>query len=93
MGVIAWIILGLLTGWIARAVLPGPDPLGLIATMLIGVAGAIVGGVVAELLGFTGLESFYDLHTWIVAVAGAVALLVVRRSFRGRDSYGTPAAG
>jgi uncharacterized membrane protein YeaQ/YmgE (transglycosylase-associated protein family) len=58
MGIIAWIVLGLLAGLIARAILPGHDSVGVIATMLIGVVGAVIGGFVAELLGFEGLGTF-----------------------------------
>ena len=83
MGIIAWIVLGLLAGLIARAVLPGHDAVGMLATMLIGIAGAVVGGFVAELLGFGGLGSFFELRTWIIAVAGALLLLAIVRSLPG----------
>lgn len=79
MGIIAWIILGLLAGLIARAVMPGDDSVGMIATVLIGIAGAIIGGFVAELLGFGGLGSFFELRTWVIAVAGSLCLLAVVR--------------
>jgi uncharacterized membrane protein YeaQ/YmgE (transglycosylase-associated protein family) len=85
MGIIAWIVLGLLAGLVARAVLPGKDSVGLIATMLIGVAGAIIGGFIAELLGFEGLGSFFEARTWIIAIAGAIVLLLaVRAAGAGR---------
>jgi uncharacterized membrane protein YeaQ/YmgE (transglycosylase-associated protein family) len=80
MGIIAWIILGLLAGLIARAALPGHDSVGVIATTLIGIAGAIVGGFVSELLGFGGLGAFFELRTWIIAVAGALAFLAILRA-------------
>jgi uncharacterized membrane protein YeaQ/YmgE (transglycosylase-associated protein family) len=80
MGIIAWIILGLLAGLIARAILPGDDSIGFFATLLVGVAGAIVGGFIAELVGFDGLGDFFELRTWIIAVAGAVLLLVLLRA-------------
>jgi uncharacterized membrane protein YeaQ/YmgE (transglycosylase-associated protein family) len=80
MGIIAWIVLGLLAGLIARAILPGHDSVGVIATMLIGVVGAVIGGFVAELLGFGGLGTFFELRTWIIAIAGSVLLLAVLRS-------------
>jgi uncharacterized membrane protein YeaQ/YmgE (transglycosylase-associated protein family) len=83
MGIIAWIILGLLAGLIARAILPGKDSEGLFATLLIGMAGAIVGGLIAEALGWEGLGSFFDLRTWILAVAGSALLLVIVRLARG----------
>jgi uncharacterized membrane protein YeaQ/YmgE (transglycosylase-associated protein family) len=84
MGIIAWIVLGLLAGWIARALLPGDDSIGLIATMAVGIVGALIGGFIAELLGFEGLGTFFELRTWIIAVAGAVALLALVRALSHR---------
>jgi uncharacterized membrane protein YeaQ/YmgE (transglycosylase-associated protein family) len=86
MGIIAWIILGLVAGLIARALLPGRDSEGLIATLLIGIAGAVVGGLIAEALGFGGLGSFFELRTWIIAVAGSALLLVLVRVAKGGRS-------
>ena len=83
MGIIAWIILGLLAGLIARALLPGKDPDGLFATMIIGVIGAVIGGLIAEAVGWEGLGSFFDLRTWILAVAGSALVLIVVRMARG----------
>jgi uncharacterized membrane protein YeaQ/YmgE (transglycosylase-associated protein family) len=80
MGIIAWVILGLLAGLIARAVLPGDDSLGVIVTGIIGIAGALVGGFLSELLGFEGLGTFFELRTWIIAVAGAMLLLLLVRA-------------
>jgi uncharacterized membrane protein YeaQ/YmgE (transglycosylase-associated protein family) len=90
MGIIAWIVLGLLAGLIARAIMPGRDDVGLIATMLIGVAGAVIGGFIAELVGFDGLGSFFELRTWVIAVAGALLLLAVVRSVSRDRSHRTP---
>ena len=90
MGIIAWIILGLLAGLIARAILPGHDSVGVVVTVLIGVVGAIAGGLVAEALGWAGLGSFFDLRTWIIAVAGSVVLLAILRTARSGRSYRDP---
>ena len=79
MGIIAWIILGLLAGAIAKAVLPGEDPGGVIVTMVIGIVGAIAGGLIGEWIGFGGLGSFFELRTWIIAVAGSILLLAIVR--------------
>jgi uncharacterized membrane protein YeaQ/YmgE (transglycosylase-associated protein family) len=79
MGIIAWIVLGLLAGAIAKAVLPGDDPGGVILTMLIGIIGAIIGGLIGEWVGFGGLGSFFELRTWILAVAGSIVLLLLAR--------------
>jgi uncharacterized membrane protein YeaQ/YmgE (transglycosylase-associated protein family) len=87
MGIIAWIILGLLAGLIARAIMPGHDSIGLIVTVVIGIVGALVGGFIAELIGFEGLGSFFELRTWIIAVAGAVLLLAVVRAARGHRHH------
>ena len=77
MGIIAWIILGLLAGMLARAIMPGNDDVGIFATLVIGVVGALVGGFIAELLGFEGLGSFFEIRTWIIAIAGALLLLAI----------------
>jgi uncharacterized membrane protein YeaQ/YmgE (transglycosylase-associated protein family) len=79
MGIIAWIALGLLAGLIARAILPGDDSVGIIVTLLIGIAGALIGGFIGELVGFGGLGDFFELRTWILAVAGSVLLLAIVR--------------
>ena len=79
MGIIAWIVLGLLAGAIAKAVMPGDDPGGVIVTMVIGIIGAIIGGLIGEWVGFGGLGDFFELRTWILAVAGSVLLLVIVR--------------
>ena len=86
MGILAWIVLGLLAGLIARAILPGHDSIGVIATVLVGIVGALIGGFVAELLGFEGLGTFFELRTWLIAIAGAVVLpLLVRSVSHGGD--------
>jgi uncharacterized membrane protein YeaQ/YmgE (transglycosylase-associated protein family) len=84
MGIIAWIVLGLLAGAVAKAILPGDDPGGVIVTMVIGIIGAVIGGLIGEWVGFGGLGSFFDLRTWVLAVAGSVLLLLlVRLAARG----------
>ena len=86
MGIIAFIILGLLAGWIAKAVMPGDDPGGLIITMLIGVAGAILGGFLAgALFGAEPLDEFFDISTWLTAIVGALILLFLYRLVTGRN--------
>lgn len=84
MGIIAWIILGLIVGIIAKLIMPGRDPGGIIVTILLGIAGAFVGGFIASLLGvgdFTGFN-FWSL---VIAVIGAIILLAIYRAFtRGR---------
>ena len=80
MGIIAFLILGLFAGIIAKAVLPGKDPGGVIVTMLIGVAGALIGGFLAgALFDAHPLDDFFDVSTWITAIIGSIILLVVYR--------------
>jgi len=79
-GIIAFLILGLLAGIIAKALLPGEDPGGVIVTMLIGVAGALVGGFLAgALFDAHPLDDFFDVSTWLTAIIGSIVLLVVYR--------------
>jgi uncharacterized membrane protein YeaQ/YmgE (transglycosylase-associated protein family) len=84
MGLFAWIILGLLAGLIAKAILPGEDPGGIIVTTLIGIAGAVVGGLIVRALGFGDpIDEFFDLSTWLGAIGGAVLLLAIYRALFG----------
>ncbi|HET6656945.1 MAG TPA: GlsB/YeaQ/YmgE family stress response membrane protein [Gaiellaceae bacterium] len=86
MGIIGWIILGALAGVIAKAILPGDDPGGIIITPLIGIAGALIAGFIAQAIGFGDpIDEFFDWSTWIAAIIGAVVLLLIYRAFVGRD--------
>ena len=84
MGIIGWIVLGLLAGAIAKAIMPGDDPGGIFVTMLIGIAGAIVGGLIASALGIGELGDFFDIGTWIIAILGSLLLLAAYRAFANR---------
>ncbi len=89
MGIIAFIILGLLAGVIAKQILPGSDPGGIIVTTLIGVAGALVGGFLAgAVFDADPLDEFFDISTWITAIVGAVLLLWLYRAFLGSRAGG-----
>jgi uncharacterized membrane protein YeaQ/YmgE (transglycosylase-associated protein family) len=83
MGIIAWIILGLVAGLIAKAILRGPDPGGLIVTTLLGVAGALLGGFIARALDLGDIEDFWDLETWLVAIGGSILVLLIWRLVAG----------
>ena len=83
MGIIAWIILGLVAGIVAKALLPGSDPGGLIVTTLLGVAGALFGGFLARALDLGDIASFWDLETWLIAIGGSVLVLLVWRAVAG----------
>ena len=78
MGFITWIILGLIVGVIAKFIMPGKDPGGFIITILLGIAGAFVGGFIATRLGFGSVTGF-DIRSLIIAVIGAFILLAIYR--------------
>ena len=88
MGIIGWIVLGLLAGLLAKALLPGDDPGGLIITTLIGIAGAFLGGLIASALGLGDpLDEFFDISTWVAALIGAIVLLLIYRMVAGRGRF------
>ena len=87
MGIIAFIILGLLAGAIAKALMPGEDPGGFIITALIGVAGALIGGFLAgALFDADPMDEFFDISTWLTAIIGSIILLLIYRLVAGRRS-------
>ncbi|MEW2489851.1 GlsB/YeaQ/YmgE family stress response membrane protein [Streptomyces sp. NPDC048411] len=86
MGIISWIVLGLLAGAIAKILLPGRDPGGLIGTTLIGIAGAFVGGwISARFLDRPVANEFFDLPTWGAAIGGSFVLLIAYRLLFGNS--------
>jgi uncharacterized membrane protein YeaQ/YmgE (transglycosylase-associated protein family) len=82
-GIISWILVGLLAGLLAKVLVPGDDPGGIIVTILIGVAGAFVGGFVVSLLGGTGVTGF-NVWSILVATLGAIVLLAIYRLVASR---------
>lgn len=85
MGIIAWIILGLIAGAIAKAIMPGDDPGGIIVTILIGIVGAVLAGFLATaLFDVNPNDGFFQLSTWISAIVGALILLLIYRMVVGR---------
>jgi uncharacterized membrane protein YeaQ/YmgE (transglycosylase-associated protein family) len=81
MGIIAWILLGLFAGAIARALVPGrTEPGGCIGTTAIGVLGALIGGFIASALDIGDIDEFFDLGTWLIAIGGSVILLLIIRA-------------
>lgn len=78
MGMLTWIILGLVVGALAKLILPGKHPGGIFITMLIGIAGAFIGGFVGSAVG-VGTVTGFNLISVGLATAGAVALLAVYR--------------
>jgi uncharacterized membrane protein YeaQ/YmgE (transglycosylase-associated protein family) len=80
-GVIGWIIFGLIVGALAKLLMPGKDPGGIIVTMLLGIAGALLGGYVGRALGWYGPE---DGAGFLMSLLGAVLLLFLYRMMVGR---------
>ena len=84
MGILSWILLGLVAGAIAKALHPGRDPQGCIITMIIGVVGAVLGGFIAtRLLGWGDVNGF-NLYSILVATGGAVLALIIYNAVTGR---------
>lgn len=83
MGIISWLVMGLVVGLIAKLLMPGKDPGGFIVTTLLGIAGAFVGGALGSTFGFGSVTGF-DLRSLAIAVAGAVLLLIVYRAVKRR---------
>jgi uncharacterized membrane protein YeaQ/YmgE (transglycosylase-associated protein family) len=87
MGIIAWIILGVLAGALAKLILPGDQPGGFIVTTIVGVVGALGAGFIAQAIGFGDpIDEFFDFSTWLAAIVGAVALLAVWGAIAGREN-------
>ncbi|MGH3111541.1 MAG: GlsB/YeaQ/YmgE family stress response membrane protein [Gaiellaceae bacterium] len=85
MSIIAWIVLGLLAGMIAKAIMPGGERGGLIITTLLGIAGALVGGFLATALGIGDpIDEFFDLSTWVAAIVGALIILFIWNAITSR---------
>ena len=84
MGVIGWIVVGLVVGLLAKAIMPGRDPGGIIVTTLIGIVGGLLGGWIgARFFGVT-TGGFFDLRTWVIALIGALVLLLIYHLLVGR---------
>ena len=78
MGILSWIIMGLIVGVLAKFVMPGKDPGGMIVTILIGIAGSFVGGFVGSRLGL-GTVTGFNLGSLLLAIGGAILVLIVYR--------------
>ena len=81
MGIIVWIILGLVAGALAKFIMPGRDPGGIIVTILIGIAGALIGGYISTRPGYGAVDGF-DIRSIVIAVGGAIILLIIFRLVR-----------
>ncbi len=77
MGIIGFLILGLIAGAIAKALHSGNEPGGMLGALVVGVLGAMLGGLIASAVGLGGISSFFSIGTWLVAIGGAFLLLLV----------------
>ena len=77
MGIIGWIVLGLLAGAIAKAILPGKQGGGCIITLVLGVVGALLGGFIGSAVFGVELGGFFEIRTWLLAIGGAIIVLLI----------------
>lgn len=84
MGLVVWLLIGLLAGAVARFLVPGPDPMGLLGTLILGLVGSLVGGFLGNLF-FDG-ELDVTAAGFVGSVVGAVVALLVYRSMRARST-------
>jgi uncharacterized membrane protein YeaQ/YmgE (transglycosylase-associated protein family) len=83
MGIIAWIVLGLIAGVVAKLIMPGDDPGGIIVTIIIGIVGRLLGGFIANLLGFGGVTGL-NVGSILWAILGSIILLALYRVVANR---------
>ncbi len=83
MGIISWIVMGLIVGLLAKFVLPGRDPQGCFITILLGIGGALLGGYLGTQFGLGTVRGF-DMRSILLATGGAVLILLIFRAFRSR---------
>ncbi|GAA2821301.1 GlsB/YeaQ/YmgE family stress response membrane protein [Crossiella cryophila] len=86
MGILGWIVVGLIAGALAKAIMPGNDPGGILVTMLIGIVGGVIGGFVGRLIFNTDTGSFFNLRTWLLSILGAVIVLAIYRVVVGKKT-------
>ena len=77
MGIIGWIVLGLVAGAIAKAILPGTQGGGWIITLVLGVVGALLGGFLGSAIFGIGLEGFFSIQTWLLAIGGEIVVILI----------------
>lgn len=76
MGILLWVLFGLIAGVIAKFIMPGKGPGGIVVTIILGILGAVVGGFISTQLGFGDISGF-DVRSMAIAVGGAVLLLLI----------------
>ena len=77
MSIIGWIVLGLIAGAIAKAILPGRQGGGWIATLILGIVGALLGGFIGSALFHVDIQEFWSIETWLVAIGGSIVVLLI----------------
>ena len=87
MGIISWIILGLIIGAIAKAIMKESG--GLIVTLVLGVIGAFVGGLIGQIIFHVGLGDLFEIRTWVLALVGAVIVIALYRALTGKNKANT----
>jgi uncharacterized membrane protein YeaQ/YmgE (transglycosylase-associated protein family) len=78
MGILSWIVMGLIVGLLAKFIMPGKDPGGIIITILLGIAGAFVGGLIGSFLGLGSITGF-NIGSFLLAIGGSILLLILYR--------------
>ncbi|GAA1692621.1 hypothetical protein GCM10009792_10620 [Microcella alkalica] len=84
MGFLAFLLLGLIAGAIAKLIIPGKQGIGWLMTLVLGVLGALLGGWLGSVLFGRGLEEFFDLGTWLLAIGGAIIVILIYAAVTGR---------
>lgn len=84
MGILAFLVLGLIAGAIAKAILPGRQGGGWIATLVLGVVGALLGGWLGSLIFKVDLGGFFSIETWLLAIGGSIVVLLIYGLIVGR---------
>ncbi|MBB4071415.1 GlsB/YeaQ/YmgE family stress response membrane protein [Leucobacter sp. OH2974_COT-288] len=84
MTIIGWILLGLIAGAIAKAIMPGKQGGGWVATLVLGVVGALVGGWLGSIIFNADLQNFFSLQTWLLAIGGSLVVLAIWGFITGR---------
>ncbi len=85
MGILSWIVMGLIVGLLAKFIMPGKDPGGIIITILLGIGGGLLGGFIGTVLGL-GTVSGFDLRSFLLATGGAILILIVYRAIRKKPT-------
>jgi uncharacterized membrane protein YeaQ/YmgE (transglycosylase-associated protein family) len=86
MGVIGWLLLGLIAGGIAKTIHRGVEPGGVLGTLSAGVGGALLGGLIASAIVVGGISTFFSLGTWLIAIGGALLLLFLYDALTSHNS-------